>query len=90
MYDRAEIILASFTLALITVFFVFVLIVGVKLGALRGNMSEALEAKADEKLRNLKLIAVAIGILVALLTMRLALAIFATFPALTLHRLNNH
>ena len=81
VYDRAEIILASFTLALITVLFVFVLIVGVKLGALRGNMSEALEAKADEKLRNLKLIAIAIGILVALLTMRLALVILRNFPS---------
>merc|ERR1712000_270053 len=79
--DRAEIILASFTLALIAVLFVFVLVVGVKLGALRGGMSEALEAKADEKLMNLKLIAIAIGILVVLLAMRLALVILRNFPA---------
>ena len=78
--DYAEVILAAFTFALVLTLFIFVLVVGFKLGALRGGVSDQLEAKADEKLRNLKLIAIAVGAMVLFLAMRLVLVALRAAP----------
>merc|ERR1711991_1220461 len=83
--DYAEIILAAFTFALIATLFVLIIVVGVRLGGLRtaagsaSKNSAEMQGKVEEKLRNLKVICVAVGVMVLFLAMRLVLVALPSF-----------
>merc|ERR1711916_185429 len=83
--DYAEIILAAFTFALIATLFVLIIVVGVRLGGLRtaagsaSKNSAEMQGKVEEKLRNLKVICVAVGVMVLFLAMRLVLVALRNF-----------
>jgi len=71
--DKAELVLACFSFVLIVLLFVFILVVGCRIGELRQD------EQLEEKMRNLKLIAVAVGVMVLFLTMRLILVALRNF-----------
>jgi hypothetical protein len=71
--DKAELVLACFTWVLIVLLFVFILVVGCRINGLRQD--DAIE----EKLRNLKLIAIAVFVMVLFLTMRLVMVALRNF-----------
>jgi len=97
--DLAEVILACFTFAVIVALFVLILFVGCKLGGLRETNSDfanasvstasntkrkvEMQSKVDEKLKNLRLIAIGVGLMVAFLAMRLVLVLMRNFATLS-------
>jgi len=81
--DKAELVLSAFTMALIMALFVLIIVVGIKIGGLRDDLSERMTSKADEKLRNLRLILVAVGLMVVFLIVRFALVCLRNFTQTT-------
>jgi hypothetical protein len=85
--DKAEITLACFTFVLIVALFVLILVVGFKLNRIQSDNAPSadnlrgtdLNDKLDEKIKNLKIIAVSVGVMVLLLTMRLVLVAIRNF-----------
>ena len=71
--DQAEIILAVFSFVLIVALFALVLVVGSRLAGMSSTI------KVEEKLRNLRIIALAVGFMVLMLSMRLILVLMRNF-----------
>ncbi len=95
--DNAEIVLSVFTVFLATCLFVFILIVGRWLknvnstqtatassyhsGRSMNGGGSSIESKLDEKLKNLRMIAVAVGVMILFLLMRMIIVIMRNYYA---------